>query len=357
MKRNLIIVNTYFQLITAINLVLNNLKDDINDLILTDRSVDMERKIKIIKSLNICENIIYVNSKECCNEKNKIKKYLKYLFNPTKIFNYKFETKYDSLFFFNYDLLTYTVFDKLYSKNKKIICNKFDEGYITYLKETGNNKINKIIRFICGKKDIDNTIKKIYLYHPKLLCYDSKYEVEQISPLTRKEELIEIYNKIFEYTNEIIQQKYIFFEESFFCDNKGVDDMTIILKIADIIGKENLLVKLHPRNKIDRFKEYGIATNKSIGIPWEIIQMNNNFSDKVLMTISSGSVLASRLYFNDNIKTFLLFNCTDTMSDMVNDKYLQYIDNVKKDFGIGCFCIPQNKEEFFEDLRECDERK
>lgn len=352
MKRNLIIINTYFQLITAINLVLNNLKNDVNDLILTDRSVDMEKKVEIIKKLNICENVIYIKSKKNCTEKNKIKKYFKYLFNRKEILTCKLENKYDSLFFFNYDLLTYAVFDELYSRNNEIVCNKYDEGYITYLNETQNNKLNKIIRTMCGKKDIDKFIKKIYLYHPQLLCYKPKCEIEKIPSLDRKEKLIEIYNKIFEYKNEFIKQKYIFFEESFFCDKKGIDDMEIILKIAEVIGKENLLVKLHPRNKIDRFEKYNIATNKTIGIPWELIQMNNDFSEKVLMTISSGSVLASRLYFNDNIKTFLLFNCTNTMSDMVNDKYLEYMDNVKDCFGMEDFSIPQNENEFLKDLRE-----
>ena len=131
-----------------------------------------------------------------------------------------------------------------------------------------------------------------------------------------------------------------------------MDDFKLILYIAEIVGKENLLVKLHPRNKINRFEKYGIATNKTIGIPWELIQMNDDFSDKVLLTISSGSVLASKLYFNDNIKTYLLFNCTDKMSNMVTEKYFEYLKKLENKFGLDNFIIPKNEEEFLKRLEK-----
>ena len=124
------------------------------------------------------------------------------------------------------------------------------------------------------------------------------------------------------------------------------------MKIADIVGKENLLVKLHPRNKVDRFSKYGITTNKTIGMPWEVIQMNNNFSDKVFLTIASGSVLASKLYFGDNIKTYLLFNCTNKMSNMVGEEYFAYLKKVQEKFGIDDFYIPNNKIEFLNTLKK-----
>ena len=80
--------------------------------------------------------------------------------------------------------------------------------------------------------------------------------------------------------------------------------------------------------------------------------MNNNFSDKVFLTISSGSVLASRLYFGDTIKTFLLYNCTNNMSDMVTEKYLKYLKKVEEKFGLDNFVIPHNEEEFLKILGE-----
>lgn len=353
MYKNLIIANTYFQLITAINLSINHFNNDENDLILTDRSVGMQEVGKKLKKYKVFNNIFYIQSKDICTDKNKLKKYLTYLFNRKKIIGSLLKEKYDCLLFFNYDLLTYSVFDELSNKNKDLICKRYEEGYIAYVKETKNNNLNQTIRKILFRKNLEKSIKSMYLYHPDLLCYDLKYKTEQIKLLNKEDEkLKEICNYIFDYKKETIKQKYIFFEESFFCDNKGVEDMELILKIADIVGKDNLLVKLHPRNKIDRFKKYGIQTNKTIGIPWEVIQMNNDFSDKVFITISSGSVLASKLYFGDNINTYLLFNCTEKMSDMVTEETIQYLKKMKDKFKIKDFIIPKDKVEFFEILKK-----
>ena len=80
--------------------------------------------------------------------------------------------------------------------------------------------------------------------------------------------------------------------------------------------------------------------------------MNNDFSDKVFFTISSGSVLASKLYFGDNITTYLLFNCTEKMSDMITEETLNYLEKMNKKFGIKDFIIPKNKQEFIDSLKE-----
>ncbi len=353
-NKNLFIVNTYFQLITVVNMCLIELKNDCNEILLTDQSVEMEEKYNRLLDLNIFKKLYFIKAKQF-NTYSKLKKTINYIITPRVLMS--ISNNYDFLYFFNYDYFTTLVYDKIKKYNSKIKCCKYDEGYISYLYETKNSKANELIRKILNKSDIDNDILYTYLYNPQLLCYETKFNIKNISSLNfNKENLLPIYNYIFQYKKNNILEKYIFFEESFFCDGKDIDDMELILKIANIVGRENLLIKLHPRNKIDRFKKYGIKTNKEIGIPWEVIQMNNDFSDKILMTISSGSVLASRLYFNENIKTFLLFNCTDKMSDMVNDKYLEYLEKVKENMGMENFYIPNNEKEFLEELKKIDNK-
>lgn len=354
MKKNLIIVNTYFQLITIINLIKTELKYDINDIILTDRSVEMNNKVSKLQKSKLFNKIIYIESKKFSSKYKKLKTII-CLINRNILLNNQLNENYDNLYFFNYDYLTTTVFDQLVKKNSKLKLNIYDEGYITYLRNRKINKYVKLLRKIFFKKDFDKKIDLLYLYHPELVCFKSDNELKKINPLNNIEIRNDI-NMIFNYNEYNIKQKYIFFEESFFCDNKGIDDLNLILKIAKIVGKENLIVKLHPRNPVNRFEEYGINTLPFTDIPWEVIQMNNDFSDKILMTISSGSVLASKLYFNENIKTFLLFNCTDKMSDMVNDKYLEYLEKVKENMGMENFYIPNNEKEFLEELKKTDNK-
>ena len=359
-RKILILVNTYFQIIIAIKLKLTMYKDDSVDIIVSNHSTDSKKIYEKLKNILIFNKIYYLESKET-NKKNitKIFENVFYLLFPKTALKGKkiiFDNSYDEYLFYNINKYTYLIYDVLNSKNKNVKIIRFEEGYISYLHSNiGVSNIYKKIRKKLGRKFLEENYNYNYLFNPDLLIYNPKSQIKKIENIERTDKrLIDIINKVFEYKliSDTYQQKYIFFEESFFCDNKGIDDMNLILKIADIVGKENLLVKLHPRNKIDRFKKYGITTNKTIGIPWEIIQMNNNFSDKVFLTISSGSILASKLYFNDNIKTYLLFNCTDKMSDMVTDEYFKYLKKVNNKYGLNSFIIPKNKEEFFKMLRE-----
>ena len=263
---------------------------------------------------------------------------------------------YGEIYLYNYDVFTYTLYDYLKKKNKNMIANRFEEGFGSYLyedKKLRGHNLRKIIRKVMLHYNLENNINEYYFFNPDLVVYDEKAKLKKMQNIDRSnKELVKTLNTIFNYNpseNEY-KQKYIFFEESFFCDNNGIEDMDLILKIAEIVGKENLLVKLHPRNRVDRFKQYGIKTNKTIGIPWEVIQMNNDFSDKVFLTISSGSVLASKLYFGDNIKTYLLFNCTEKMSDMVTKETFEYLKKINDKFDIKDFIIPKNKKDFFEIL-------
>lgn len=357
----LIIANTYFQLITAINLKLTKFKSEYVDIIITDMSVNHKKIAKNLKECNIFSDIKIVNCHRICYEVNKLIR-LYYLLNWKKalknfVEEYSYE-EYTTLLFFNFDVFTYSIYNKLYLLNNNIKVCRYEEGFISYIENYSDFYINRISRFLSkikGTKSLEKNISKFYFYHPRLVLFNDNYEYETIENLNRNnKELLYILNKTFDYKHIINEynKKYIFFEESFYEDGRDIDDLELILKIADIVGKENILIKLHPRTKINRFDKFGILTNKTVGIPWEVIQMNNNFSDKVFLTISSGSVLASRLYFNDNIKTYLLFNCTERKSDMATDDFFEYLEKVKEEFGMKDFIIPKDKSEFFKMLRK-----
>jgi len=350
-KRNMIIVNTYFQLITAINLAMNNFSNDYNDIVITNCSVGTKDKVELIKKSGLFQNVYYIESRELING-NKLKKYLIYLFNRRKIIGNINNNKYDEILFYNFDVLCYALIDELFKYNKSLICSRFDEGFSTYTINHKSNRINNLIRKILFRKNINKSIKKIYLYHPELLCYETNYNIEVIPNIDKNNKLIkETLNSIFNYNQYNITQKYIFFEESFFCDNKGIEDFDLIMNIANIVGKENLIIKLHPRNKVDRFSKHGIKVWESTGIPWEIYQMNEDYRKKVFLTISSGSILASKLYFNENIESYFLYNCTEKMSDMVTTEFYSYLELVKKNMKFDSIIIPKNEEEFYSILK------
>ena len=121
------------------------------------------------------------------------------------------------------------------------------------------------------------------------------------------------------------------------------------MKIAEKVGKENIVVKLHPRRNVDRFSDKGIKVSKSTGIPWEAFLLTNDFKDKVVLTISSSAAFSSRLYFDMNIPTIMLYKITGPNPGIVNvKKYIKYADDFCRKFGDDGFYIPTSMNELLE---------
>ena len=91
-----------------------------------------------------------------------------------------------------------------------------------------------------------------------------------------------------------------------------VEDEEILDKISNIVGKDNLFVKIHPRNPINRFKRKGYKTNENTTVPWEIVALNMDIENKVLLTIASGSALTSLVNVSTKPKMIImLMDCKE----------------------------------------------
>jgi len=121
-------------------------------------------------------------------------------------------------------------------------------------------------------------------------------------------ELVNLYNEVFKYDPSVdsYEEPIIFFEESYYADGYDVNDVEMVDKIADIVGKENLFIKTHPRNPENRFKKLGYKTNKNTSIPWEVICMNIDLSNKTLVTIASVAAIVPATMLGKKYKGILL---------------------------------------------------
>ena len=100
--------------------------------------------------------------------------------------------------------------------------------------------------------------KGYYLFYPDLLQFKTKYGTYQIPKIEKDN--TDYRNFIETAFGDIskcdLDAKYIFFEENI--EDPSIDDFTLIMKIAEKVGKDNIVVKLHPRRNVDRFSEKGI---------------------------------------------------------------------------------------------------
>ena len=130
------------------------------------------------------------------------------------------------------------------------------------------------------------------------------------------------------------------------------NDVEIIDHISEIIGKNNMAIKLHPRNEINRFEVRGYKTNISYGIPWELVASNLPEDDKrVFLSFSSGAVLNYKFLCDKSFKTILLYKCIGDKYYHVEDSVKEWFEKFKEHYGDSVY-IPSTVEELDSLLRD-----
>lgn len=362
MKKKLFLINTHFQLITSLQIIdKENIKHV--DFIITNNLNGYKEIIKRLNKLKFVDTVYAAEIKNFTIPKNnfqRLKNMKDVLIGSKSISKFlkNFNGRgYDNLYFYNLDFFTYILYDFVRKESQNITVNRFEEGFSIYLSFVCKKKSEKlcdIIASLFNRFSVKEDIENVFLYHPEFLTYDLNYNIKTIPLLSKKDKKFkELINYVFNYNGEqLLETNSIIFEECFYTDSGFMDDVPLFYKICEMIGFKNVSIKLHPRNKIDRFSKLGIRVMKNSSIPWEVIQINNDFSDKTFITITSGSVLASMLYFGENIKTIFLYKLLDEKFSLKEhyEEYLMKLVNVSN----SQVYIPENINNLMEIVGEKD---
>ncbi|MFR5876148.1 MAG: polysialyltransferase family glycosyltransferase [Eubacterium sp.] len=353
MNNNLILCNSVFQVLVALWFKYNMLSDENTDIIISDHMNSYEMIAGNISKTKLFRNVYTVKSKKFVfgghDYSSQLEKFFSRTFPKKELYKLiKIKNKYDCFYFSNFDEFSELIYDVLKRRNNKMKVNIYTDGTSTqsklfegYYNDTDVPKTKKyrIFALISGKKYLYGNVNQFLVFEPDLMEWDPKCEVSKIDPICKDKEFLNIVNQVFGYDNieDEYSEKYIFFEESFYADSGYMEDIVLIEKLAEIVGKENLLIKIHPRNPKNRFKELGYKTNKDTHIPWEVIAMNIDLSGKKLIAIASSSILNPVHIFRMDLKAYSLINCLnevprilDTpLSKTVVNMYHAYPDNIK----------------------------
>lgn len=366
-------VNTLFQVMVAIQLKRTVYCTDDADLVVTDRTGEKSEFSMRIKDKKIFRHVYYCNTKEFVAPGNLIKKTVCYLRGnvfPCSVLHQMDEIResYDMFLYHNDNIDSQVLYDRLIKRNGEMNCIRFEEGYSIYIPlENTFTRGNRLRNFL-GKKNLREVTEAVYVFNPGLLLVKFPYEVRELKKFDKNDkELLEIFNDIFDYhpdragTDALLhgallcslKQKYIIFEEAFLTDKEDVEDYELIKWIADSVGRENVLIKLHPRTEANRFQTLGIEV-ETHKVPWEVMQMNEDMSAKVLISIASGSILASKLYFDEDVRSLLLYQCLKSKPAKVSAEFEEYLKRFQKLFDHNLY-IPENAEElklYFAKMKE-----
>lgn len=93
-------------------------------------------------------------------------------------------------------------------------------------------------------------------------------------------------------------ERYIYLEDFFFADRCVSNDMTLFLQFAEIVGRENIRVKRHPRDDVSRYAPLGFKEYPVVTVPWEVQLLGGDYSEKVLVSVSSTALLTPVMIFD-----------------------------------------------------------
>lgn len=335
-KNVLCICNTYYQLIMYIQIRKTILKDSYITLLISDHSKGAEKIANTIRLLDIFNEVHFIRTLDYDHGKeNIVKKIVKtfqlILGEKTDFQEIILRKNYDELIYYNFNSTAILVFSLLIKSSPNLICSRIEEGLISYnycINDTdmiyrGCNQVAYFIRKIFHLADLKSQTKFFYCLFPSL--YHGNKQTIPI-PFTDEQmtENGKVLAQIFGINKKDLSysEKYIFFSGvGDFEGGKPIGEIDIANIIASIVGKDNILIKKHPRDKRDIFERNGFHVDDKSNVPWETIVLNYNFKNHIFLSVTSGSVMFGSIVLKQGPKTFYLYKICknkDTNSVAIN---------------------------------------
>lgn len=356
----LFICNTGYQIMIALWLKHCQTQSIKTDIIVSDHMNGGEEIAQRLEATGLYENVYYAQTLKEARylvERNKWESIAVNL-NPRQALRQyvPLTEDYSDVYLANFDGFSQLLFTALSRNNPALRLHVFEDGLSTYCElekyyryfehhyyQPSDDK-NVLKRFLHRKiyklRPIYGNITDFNVFNPELMKWNPDCAVIRMKKIDVSDDSFSrLVRQVFAMDKSIdrYDRKYIFFEESFFADGEAINDVEIVDQLAQRVGKENIMVKIHPRNPVNRFAERGYKTNVDTSIPWEIILMAlGDVSDKVFLTVASSAILNPIMIFGSKIKAYSLYPCLKVVPerlqgstwDFLKELFLTYSDMI-----------------------------
>lgn len=320
----LIICDTLYQIITAIHMKCTIFGHEDIDIWISDHSMGTEDIVYRLREEKIFRDVFYVSTKNISYSNcifYKIKNTILYGFGIKVPADLK---KYDEILYYGLSLIIYGIAECYRKENISVVWSRYEEGILSYDTDLQHGKCIAILqklRHVLKRPQIEREVKNYYCFFPELKETHKEWNFIKIPQIETDFISKMMYKRIFNYHEQILEQKYIFFATSSDIDGNPCGETGLVMKIADYVGKENLIVKMHPRDDRQVYRDNNILTMDSIGIPWEVFQLCGELNNKILLTIDSGAFLSiTAILPCKGIKGAFLFPCATQESHYLEQR-------------------------------------
>lgn len=312
----LYIASTFYQLLNVIHMKYRLFPNEKADLLLMD-STDFSKQIQALKHMDIFEDIYDAkgswNLDRCfirgsAAEKRQV--FNKFARDDSLSFTKK---QYTDCFLGAQTPYFKMVYYALCEAGIAPRAHLFEDGIYTYvldfLSECNQDGMD---HNQYREQDIRKKIENIFAYGDNSMYFGSKkLNYVQIPNMLSDTECLaaemKIYTKLWA-KPAMPKEKYIFLEEGMFQDRLVSSDIVLLDAVAEIVGKENIIVKRHPRCTYDRFSVRGYKVMEDSSYPWEISLMDENADQHVLLSLSSTATTTGKLVLGKDIPAVQLYS-------------------------------------------------
>ena len=306
-RKNVIFVNSLFNMILAVQLRKSLYGHEQFDVLVSNVASGLKEIYDSHELENIFDHVYYVDYK-------KLNKFVlfKGVIKPEYIWNSVIEDyfiEYENIFFWNPTRMLHYYLMELNRRRKPYKLHVYADaagGYITDCPvEKGIFRFpvfNDILSKKYGYKPICRQEYDYYLFSPQYMGYESLRPIREIPLIDYHDEKIRMtYNKIFHINESYsITEKFIFMDvnqtDQFQGRETGLDYIKTVIKSVE---KQNLVLKPHPRQNLEIYKDLKIKIITLI-FPWEVYCINHSIDEKVIIAFGTSSAFLPYVLFNTN---------------------------------------------------------
>lgn len=347
-NRSCCFATTKYQTFNAINIAYNS--EGIFDLYIIDELYkDTDEFANRIRKEMIFENVFVIKVSEICrysdNKKlNHLFGYLHHRKIAHKVLN---NHEYENMYFCTGSLIEEITRWELMKKGTRVTM--YDEGVASYLGIMEHiSKIDYFCRaLLIGKVSLRFEFDKL-LYRPGLyIGKDGTSRIDTLPSVQKGSEQSICINRIFGYhSRAAMVQKVLLFDfvpELILNEEGCMLYATIVHTIGRLFGND-LLIKPHPADKKNR--EYISSVYESTSIPFEVINLNDNFTNRVIVTFFSSAAISPKMLYDEEPTVVILYKIfLDYLKVPIADELQLFFAKTVVEYREKKFFIPETYEE------------
>ena len=344
-NRVLIVVNSVYQLFTAVHIRRTILEDRDVDLLLTDVLPQGENYLPRLEDTGLFERVLFARTRElnqtdagASGEKlsegfRDIPKRFRWILSDEL-------TYYVEIYFSNFDPFLRMLACQYYTLPCEFVC--YEDGFSSYVIDYLREDRAAINRHPEGQK-IRDKVESVFLYEPRLAVREDGLVNRRLPKIKREDqELRTLFNYIFDYQSPEEDADFLFLEQSFRAEGLETNDVELMELCQETVGAGRFVVKPHPRNPENIPFQLGLTRKYSNSAPWELYLLNEDMRDKTILTVCSNAALTGRIVFQMDIPTVMLYPLFEGKVLWKEDALLRrYLRKFQRQFAGEHYYVPQ----------------